>query len=121
MKKSKKPILHSRVAEELSRLRLGRYPFFAGIKHYEKRKSIRYTSTTLYEDTRKLHYLSKQFERFKREGRIKTTDPRHMGPDAIEEFYRWMRTEKKLSASTQGTYVRILKRYLELFGNNIID
>ena len=117
-KKKKNPV-YGRIAEELSKVRLGRYPFAGGIKYYEEKKSIRYTKTTIVEDTRKLRYFARIFEGFKARGKIKTTDPRHLGPEAIEELYRWMKGGD-LGNSTQGTYVRILKRYLEMWGNNII-
>jgi len=118
--KKKTATYRSRVAEELSKVRLGRYPFVAGIKYYEEKKSIRLTKTTIKEWCRKLRYYARIMEGFKAAGKIDTTDPRHMGPEAIEEFYKWMKRDNPLSNSTQGSYVRILKNYLEFWGNDVI-
>ena len=119
-KKSKKSnLMYGRVAEELSKVRLGRYPFLAGVKHYALRKSVRYTKTTITEDTKKLRRFAETFEQFKDAGKIQTTDPRQLGADAIEAFYIWMKS-RGLGNSAQGTYVRVLKRYLEMWGNYVI-
>lgn len=109
-----------RVAKELGKLHLGRYPFLAGIKHYEKKRSVKFAATTIEEDCRKLRMFAEWFEEWKRDGSITTTDPRHIEPEAIEEFYIEMR-RRQLQTSTQGTYVKILIRYLSLWGNYVID
>ncbi|MCL2785638.1 MAG: site-specific integrase [Methanomassiliicoccaceae archaeon] len=116
----KKAAESSRWAETRSGIRLGRYPFKAGIKHYIAKKSIRFTPVTIYENGRKLEYFSEVFERFKSSGSIETTDPRHMGPAEIEAFFRWMKA-KEMTNSSEGTYVKILKGYLEFWGNKIIE
>jgi integrase/recombinase XerD len=110
----------SRVAAELGKLRLGRYPFLAGIKHYGSRKSIRYTPTTIENDSRHLRYFAGIFETLKTDGKISSTDPRFLDHNAIEQFYRWMKN-KNLKNSTHATYVKVLKRYLKMWGNNVIE
>lgn len=108
-------------SEDRTKIRLGRYPFLAGIKYYSEKKSIRFTVTTITENVRKLRYFSRAFEGLKVSGKISTTDPRHMGPDEISAFFVWMIKDRKLGTGAQGTYTKILKRYLEFWGNNIIE
>jgi len=111
----------SRWSEDRTKVRLGCRPFGAGIKHYAEKKSIRFTPTTIYENVRKLRYFSETFENLKKAKMITTTDPRHMGPDEISAFFRWMIKDRALGTSTQGSYTKTLKSYLEFWGNTIID
>jgi len=109
-----------RVAEELAKLKLGRYPFLAGIPHYERVRGMTLSQSTLVEDRRKLRQFAKIFETMKSKGEINTTDPRHMDYPEIEAFYLWMRKGGQ-SSTTRRTYLKILNRYLRTWGNFIID
>ncbi|MCL2509692.1 MAG: tyrosine-type recombinase/integrase [Methanomassiliicoccaceae archaeon] len=109
-----------RWSDERTSIRLGRYPFAAGIKYYSEKKTIRFSETTIYNNTRKLNYFSDMLEQLKAAEKIRTTDPRHIGAREIEAFFRWMKL-RKLNACSQGTYTKILKGYLEFWGNDIIE
>lgn len=103
---------------DLQTVRLGRYPFSAGIKYYEARREPYVAQTTLRENTRKLRYFARVFRQLKDMKKVKTTDPRHMKRPEMEEFAIWMR-QRNLSHITRDKYSKILKSYLHEFGNTV--
>ncbi|AGI47362.1 Site-specific recombinase XerD [Thermoplasmatales archaeon BRNA1] len=105
-------------AAKLESVHLGRYPFEAGIKYYVAKNEPYFAKTTLYEDEKKLRLFIPFFEELKKDGVIKTTDPRRFDEMHISEFVLWLKN-RGLSVSTQIKYFQVLKGYLELWGNAI--
>ena len=106
--------------EEVASLRLGRYPFLAGLSHHERRRRGTIQDITLREELRKLREFARVFEEMKRKGEISTTDPRHMDEDAVRAFMGWMKSTQ-LDPGSQQRYLTYLKKYLETFDNFVID
>lgn len=101
-------------------LRLGRKPFSGAIPHYLERRIGVIAESTFREEERKLRYLSEVFEELKMEGRIKTTDPRHIGRREIQEFLYWMK-RRGLDPTAQAKYIQYLNNFLKAFRNMIIE
>jgi len=76
-----------------------RYPF----KHYANRLICAYagvySDNTLTVIDRRLRVQSRSFIRLKEEGKVSTTDPRHMTIDDIKEFYLTLK-ERNLSSTS---------------------
>lgn len=117
-------------------LKLGRYPFAAGVRHHmEKRYGI-ISEKTYIEEERKLKMLAKVFEELKVEADLKdrqrlkahpedrirpfTTDPRHMGLREVQAFLAWMK-RKGLDPTTQNSYLKYLKNLFKTFRNHILE
>lgn len=107
-------------AVDLKKVRLGRYPFKAGIKYFVARREPYLASSTLEENTRKLRYIGEMIEDLRERGCINTSDPRRIDKRCIEEILIILK-EKRLEISTREKYLSILKSYLKLWGNNCID
>ncbi len=103
-------------AADPAKVRLGRYPFLAGIKYFVAKNEPYMSPTTIYENTKKLRYFAEVFERLKAEGALDTTDPRRFGELHFSEFFLWMR-RKGLSVTTQTKYYQTLKTYLMTWQN----
>lgn len=112
-KKLKKP-------DDPARLKMGSKPFRYGIKIYQERKSPYLSPTTVSENVRKLNQFASIFEGFVSAGKSASADPRHIGEREIELFLGHMRS-RNLSATTRRSYIKILRGFLLLFRNNIID
>ncbi|MDR1404636.1 MAG: site-specific integrase [Candidatus Methanoplasma sp.] len=106
--------------EDLRKVRLGSRPFKAGILYYSIRKEAYNVSTTLDENCRKLYYFADVLLELKQEGKVKTTDPRHIGRQEIEAFLVWMR-KRNLQVSTRKSYIKIINVYLMFWGNYTLD
>jgi len=104
-------------------LRLGRYPFAAAVEAYIDSRVGIVADSTLREERRKLKYLAKIFESLKRQGLIRSTDPRTMTPDDMRQFMAWMRRsdertgKKTLDPETQMKYLQYLRGMLKHFDN----
>lgn len=109
-----------RYADEVARLKLGRFPFAAAIETHMKKRYGILSETTYKEEERKLRMLAKVFEDLKREGRIDTTDPRHMRRKEIQEFLAWMKRQG-LDPTAQDKYLKFLKVFLRSFRNRVIE
>lgn len=112
-KKLKKP-------DDPARLKMGSKPFRYGIKIYQERKSPYLSPTTVSENVRKLNQFASIFEGFVSAGKSASADPRHIGEREIELFLGYMRS-RNLSATTRRSYIKILRGFLLVFRNNIID
>jgi len=102
-----------------ARVRLGSRPFKAGIMYYIVRNEAYILETTIKENARKLYYFADVFLELKREGKVRTTDPRHMDRQEIEAFMVWLRRQD-LQVSTRRKYLSVLDSFLLFWGNNII-
>jgi integrase/recombinase XerD len=110
--------------EEAKRLKLGRYPFAAAADWYMKKKRHGTVSDNTYdEEERKYRYIGGVFEDLKKQGKVQTTDPRHMKRQDIQEFMAWMRTKKpkSLAPSAQEKLISLLNNLLTAFKNRVID
>ncbi|MBQ3736663.1 MAG: site-specific integrase [Candidatus Methanomethylophilaceae archaeon] len=107
-------------AADLKKVRLGRYPFKAGIKYFVARRAPYLATSTLEENTRKLRYLADVIENMSERGMIASSDPRRIDRHCIEEVLLFLKG-KHLEISTKEKYLSILKSYLKLWGNNCID
>lgn len=112
-KKLKKP-------DDPARLKMGSKPFRYGIKIYQERKSPYLSPTTVSENVRKLNQFASIFEGFVSAGKSASADPRHIGEREIELFLGYMRS-RNLSATTRRSYIKVLRGFLLVFRNNIID
>ena len=104
---------------DLKTVRLGRKPLATSIKYYEAFQEVNLAKKTLNEDLRRLRRFFKFFENLYDKGGCSTMDPRLFDEPMIMEFLVWMK-EKDLKPSTQTTDVKVLNRFLMLFGNNVI-
>lgn len=102
---------------DVSKAKLGRYPFRAGIKYYLAKREAYIGGDTPIEHERKLNQFATKFEELHRQGMISTTDPRHLSEEDIEEF---IISIKEKNVTTQETYIRILNAYLLVFKNKVI-
>jgi len=102
---------------DLSKVKLGRYPFRAGIKYYLAKREPFLNGDTPAEQERKLRQFATMFEELIEKNMISTTDPRHLKESDIEEFLILI---KDNSVSTQDSYVRVLNAYLLVFKNRVI-
>ncbi|MDR0522808.1 MAG: site-specific integrase [Candidatus Methanoplasma sp.] len=102
-----------------SRARLGSRPFMAGVAHYMAWSEPYLLESTIRENARKLYFFADELREMKRAGRVRTTDPRHMGPGDIEAFLVWMK-RRGLSQSTKRKYLQILDGYLSAWGNRVV-
>src|SRR5512136_988171 len=64
--------------EEVEGLKLGRYPFAAAAKRYMERRYGTVARTTFEEEGRKYAMLGRMFEALREEGKVISTDPRHL-------------------------------------------
>lgn len=101
---------------DLRRVRLGRYPFTAGIKYYLAKQEAFLAPSTLLEDEKKLRQFSKLFDHTEH---ILKRDPRHIRSEEVEEFILWMR-RRDLAVSTIEKNLDVLNRYLLTWSNRII-
>ncbi len=106
--------------KDLKNVILGRYPFQGGIKYYVAKRSPFLRPSTIGEEERKLRYFAKIFECLKKEGCVKSTDPRHISKNDIAAFFEWMEN-RGLDVVARQKYIQILKNYLLIFDNNAID
>jgi len=101
-------------------MNLGRYPFRAGIPFFIQSRTPYCTPATIREDSRKLQYFARILSGLKAEGRVGTTDPRHIGRSDIEAFIVWMKL-RGLSTSTRIKYLQVIDHYLLVFKNTTIQ
>lgn len=104
----------------LQKLKLGRYPWAAGIKYYISRRELYLSSSTLVENARKLRMLGDMLEDLKTQGRVKTTDPRHISRTDIEALLIEMK-RKRLEISTKEKYLALVNAYIRFFGNDAVE
>jgi len=107
------------LVKNLKGVRLGPRPFMTGIEYYRVRRAAYAEEGTIYEDCRKLKYNADVFKDLKAQGRVRTTDPRHMDQMDIEAFLIWMRS-KKYEVSTRRKYLSCLNSYLKFWGNHAL-
>ena len=103
-----------------ARVRLGSRPFKGGIIYYIVRNEAYISKSTIEENARKLYYFADVLLDLKQEGKVKTTDPRHMKRQEIEAFMVWIRRQD-LQVSTRKKYISILDTFLRFWGNNIVQ
>jgi len=104
---------------EVESLRLGRYPFAAGIKYYsEHMRGVWREETTRPEREKKLRQFGRIFENLKARGLASTTDPRHMNEQDIRSFVIELR---RLDPETQGGQLALLNGFLKFFKNYTLD
>lgn len=116
--KRKTPTTSQLRRADLSKVKLGRYPFRAGIKYYLAKREALISGDTPREHERKLRQFAQIFEDLQTEGKVSTTDPRHITKEDIEEFVIRIRN---VCVTTQETYLRVLRAYLIVFGNKSVD
>lgn len=104
----------------LAKLKLGRYPWRAGIKYYVARREPYLSTSTIIEHERKLRMIGKVLEELKKQGIIKTTDPRSINLSDIEGYLLAVR-KKSLEVSTREKYISIFNSYIKTFGNGAIE
>jgi len=112
----KKTVADLRKAD-LSKVKLGRYPFRAGIKYYLAKREPFIGGDTPTEHERKLNMFATMFEELNKQGMVSTTDPRHLSEGDIEEFLILI---KNKCVTTQESYMKILNAYLLVFKNRVI-
>ena len=100
-------------------LHLGRYPFSGGIRYYEAKRSTKYSRSTMEENVRKLRMFARIFEEMKKNGLVRTTDPRCIDSYDIEAFLDYMK-ERRLGMNTKVKYTNVLESYLVTFNNYTI-
>lgn len=105
---------------DIKSVRLGRYPFAAGIKYHIARRAPYLSTSTIEENERKLRMMARIFEELKANGQIKNTDPRRISATDIEGFLLYMK-EKKLATETREKYLAVLGTYLITWGNSTMD
>ena len=105
---------------DLSNVRLGRRPLITAMKYYEAFQEVNLSKSTLKEDMKRLRRFTEFYEGLYERGACKTMDPRLFDEAMVMEFLLWLK-DKGLAASTQHTDVKVLNRFLGLFGNNVID
>jgi len=110
----------SRAHIEVEGLKLGRFPFAAAIPHYLERRYGTVADSTFKEEERKLKYLARVFEELKTEGKITTTDPRHIKRHDIQEFMAWMKSQH-LDPVAQAKYIQYLGGFLKCFKNFVLQ
>ncbi len=100
-------------------MRLGRYPFAAGIKYYmERKRGVWKADTTIPVRERDLHRMADIFEDLKARGKISTTDPRHLKEGEIRTYAVEI---KNLDPDTQALQLRLLNGYLKFMRNRALD
>ncbi len=104
---------------EVKGLRLGRYPFAAAAGRYMQSRRGIVADTTYTEEARKLKYIGRIIEELRREGRVKSSDPRKISRSDIQELLLWMRA-RGLDTVTQAKYMQILDGILRYYGNRVI-
>ena len=114
--RKKKTVADLRKAD-LSKVKLGRYPFRAGIKYYLAKREAFIGGDTPVEHERKLNLFATMFEGLYEREMISTTDPRHFSEGDIEEFLILIKSK---SVTTQVSYMNILNAYLLVFKNRVI-
>jgi integrase len=107
-------------SSEVEGMRLGKYPFVAGINKYLAKRYGTIADSTYTEDERKLKYIGEVFDELKGLNKVSTTDPRHMTCEDLQQFMGWMRG-KKLDPTTQLKYLNHLNGMLRFFKNHVID
>jgi hypothetical protein len=105
---------------EVEGLRLGRCPFASAVEYYLQRRYGVVADSTYTEEERKLKYLRNVFENLKSEGKVRTTDPRHIQRHEIQEFMSWMR-RKGIDPVGQVKYLQYLKGFLRCFKNHVFE
>lgn len=105
---------------EAKGLRLGRYPFASAMEHYLQRRFGTVADSTYKEEERKLKYLGNVFENLRSEGKVRTTDPRHIQRHDIQAFMSWMR-KKEIDPVAQAKYLQYLKGFLRCFKNHVLE
>jgi len=100
-------------------MRLGRYPFAAGIPMYARSKVGCWNpNSTMVEESRKLRQIGRQFETLKKDGKVPSADPRLIRWVDVQE---WMLTIRHLDPDVQGAQIMRLNGYLRFFRNYSIQ
>lgn len=105
---------------DLKSLKLGRYPWRAGVKYYIAKREPYLSSSTIEENTRKLLMLGRVLTELKIKKTVKTTDPRSMTAGDVEGMLIWMKREG-LEISTREKYISITNSYLKFWGNSAVE
>lgn len=105
---------------DLKGLKLGRYPWRAGVKYYIAKREPYLSSSTIDENTRKLLMLGRVLTDLKEDMMVKTTDPRSMSTGDVEGLLLWMKKEG-LEISTREKYLSISNSYLKFWGNSAVE
>lgn len=104
---------------EVLSLRLGRYAYQGGIPHYSANMlGVWREETTMPECERKLRQQGRDLERLKRQGKISTTDPRHMKKMDVRIY---VASIKHLDPETQRKLIGLMNGYLVFFKNRVLD
>lgn len=109
-----------RERKEARTLRLGARPFVAASNLYLESREGLIAPSTLAEERKKLKFIGKMLDELKKEGVIKTTDPRHIGRVDIQGFFGEMK-RRGLSPTTQKKYVQILNGLMKYWDNFTIS
>lgn len=117
MKKKNRTELRS---ADLKSLKLGRYPWKAGVKYFITKREPFLSTSTIEENARKLRMIGDVFTNLKSKGIVGTTDPRSMTVGDVEGFLLWMK-KQGLEISTREKYLSISNSYLKFFGNSAIE
>ncbi|MGE0014742.1 MAG: tyrosine-type recombinase/integrase [Candidatus Methanomethylophilaceae archaeon] len=117
MKKKDRTELRS---ADLKSLKLGRYPWKAGVKYFMIKREPFLSSSTIEENTRKLLMIGNVLTELKSKGIVGTTDPRSMTAGDVEGLLLWMK-KHGLEISTREKYLSISNSYLKFFGNSAIE
>jgi len=106
-------------AKGVASLKLGRYPFAAGIPYFmERKKGVWRGRTTAPTRKRTLDLMARTFEDLKARGDVITTDPRYIGESDIRAYADDI---KRLDPETQAQRLRLLNDFLCSFGNRRMD
>ncbi|MGD1060112.1 MAG: site-specific integrase [Methanomassiliicoccales archaeon] len=105
---------------EVEGLKLGRYPFAAASKRYMDRRYGTVAKTTFEEETRKYAMLGRMFETLKEEGKVITTDPRHLKRGDIQQFMASLK-DRGLDSSAQDKYLQLLNSLLRAYKNFVLE
>lgn len=104
---------------EVSSMHLGRYPWLAGVPHFvERKKGVWNPDTTAPNNQARLMMIGHELGELKAEGRITTTDPRHMKESDILEYAAFIR---KRDPGYQGNILNLMNGYLRFFRNHALD
>ena len=106
--------------EEVEGLKLGRYPFAAAAQRYINRRYGTVAKTTFEEEKRKYAMLARRFEKLKEDGKVISTDPRHLKRTDIQHFMAMMR-EKGIDSSAQDKYLQLLNNLLKAYRNFVLE
>lgn len=110
----------SREHREVEGVRLGAKPFIAATNLYLKSREGLIAPSTYKEENKKLRYIDGLLQDLKANGKIRTTDPRHIGRAEIQAFFGKMRG-MGLDPTTQQKYVQLLNGLLKHFNNYVIE